>query len=194
MPIIKGKYYTEREIAQIKKELDEDAFEKFLISGVIGAVTGSSVVGGLLGGDFLGGFIDYSNVVDWRMDTPFASWGPEDSFSILPVFPVVGPGGPARSPTQVLRRAGLERRHATSASRARSGLPPEWLEQAGTVNEESKRELRSGILQRSAGIVGHRNCPDSCHLGSRRHGRHPDRCRRQPGRRTQRRLQRPRRV
>ena len=57
MPMIKGKYYTDREIREIKRELDDDAFDKFLISGVIGAVTGSAIVGGLLGGSFLGGIL-----------------------------------------------------------------------------------------------------------------------------------------
>ena len=48
MPTIAGKYYTGR-------EMGGSAFDSFLISGVIGAVTGSSIVGGLLGGSFLGG-------------------------------------------------------------------------------------------------------------------------------------------
>lgn len=58
MPIINGKHYTHSELALIKKELDDEAaFERFLISGAIGAVTGSSIIGGLLGGSFLGGFV-----------------------------------------------------------------------------------------------------------------------------------------
>ena len=57
MPYISGKYYTEREIAEIKQELDAGQFESFLISGVIGAVTGSSIIGGLVGGDFVGGLL-----------------------------------------------------------------------------------------------------------------------------------------
>lgn len=57
MPVINGKYYTEREVRQIKEALDDDQFEKFLISGVIGAVTGSSLIGGLLGGSLLGGLM-----------------------------------------------------------------------------------------------------------------------------------------
>lgn len=54
---IKGTYYTDSDIAKIKKELDGDAFERFLISGVIGAVTGSTIIGGLLGGSLLGGLM-----------------------------------------------------------------------------------------------------------------------------------------
>ena len=57
MPYINGKYYTEKEIETIKRNVSNDDFEKFLISGVIGAVTGSSLIGGLLGGSFLGGFV-----------------------------------------------------------------------------------------------------------------------------------------
>lgn len=55
MPVINGKYYTEDEVAAIKRESSSDDFSKFLVSGVVGAVTGSSIVGGLLGGSFLGG-------------------------------------------------------------------------------------------------------------------------------------------
>jgi len=55
MPVIAGKYYTEAEVAELKRTLSDDKFDKFLVSGVIGAVTGSSIVGGLLGGSFLGG-------------------------------------------------------------------------------------------------------------------------------------------
>ena len=50
MPTINGQYYTESEISQIKAKVSEDEFDKFLISGVIGAVTGSALLGGLLGG------------------------------------------------------------------------------------------------------------------------------------------------
>ncbi len=57
MPVVNGKYYTEAELAAIKRELSDDAFDKFIVSGVIGAVTGSALVGGLLGGSMLGGFI-----------------------------------------------------------------------------------------------------------------------------------------
>lgn len=57
MPIINGKYYSEEEVRAIKRRLSEDQFEKFLISGVIGAVTGSTIVGGLLGGSFFGGLV-----------------------------------------------------------------------------------------------------------------------------------------
>jgi len=55
MPFIQGKYYTDREVAEIKAATSSDAFSKFLISGVIGAATGSTIIGGLLGGSFLGG-------------------------------------------------------------------------------------------------------------------------------------------
>ena len=37
--------------------MKNDKFEKFLASGIIGYVTGSSIVGGLLGGDFVGGLL-----------------------------------------------------------------------------------------------------------------------------------------
>lgn len=57
MPIINGKYYSEEEVAAIKRQSSDSDFEKFLISGVIGYATGSSVVGGLLGGDLLGGIV-----------------------------------------------------------------------------------------------------------------------------------------
>ena len=57
MPIINGKYFTEEEIEKIKRELDEDAFDKFLVSGVIGAVTDSAILGGLIGGDLIGGIL-----------------------------------------------------------------------------------------------------------------------------------------
>lgn len=57
MPYVNGKYYTEREIQEIKSKLDEDQFDKFLISGVIGFATGSALIGGLLGGDLIGGFL-----------------------------------------------------------------------------------------------------------------------------------------
>lgn len=52
---INGKYYTDREIAEIKRKSTDDEFEKFLVSGVIGFATGSSIIGGLLGGSLLGG-------------------------------------------------------------------------------------------------------------------------------------------
>lgn len=57
MPVINGKYYTEEEVSAIKNQSSDDEFEKFLISGVIGAVTGSSIIGGLLGGSLLGGLM-----------------------------------------------------------------------------------------------------------------------------------------
>ena len=55
MPMINGKYYTEREIEDIKNQSSSSEFDKFLVSGIIGAVTGSSIIGGLLGGSLLGG-------------------------------------------------------------------------------------------------------------------------------------------
>lgn len=55
MPYVNGKYYTQQEIDDIRSKTSDAEFEKFLISGVIGAVTGSTILGGLLGGSFLGG-------------------------------------------------------------------------------------------------------------------------------------------
>lgn len=57
MPVVNGKFYTEEEIAAIKKQSSDEDFEKFLISGVIGFATGSSVVGALLGGSIVGGLL-----------------------------------------------------------------------------------------------------------------------------------------
>jgi len=57
MPVINGKYYTEEEVAAIKSQSSASDFDKFLISGVIGAVTGSAIIGGLLGGSLLGGLV-----------------------------------------------------------------------------------------------------------------------------------------
>lgn len=57
MPYVNGKYYTENEISNLKRRLKDDEFEKFLLSGVIGAITGSSLIGGLLGGSFTGGLL-----------------------------------------------------------------------------------------------------------------------------------------
>jgi hypothetical protein len=57
MPVINGKYYTNEEVTAIKNQSSSDEFSKFLVSGVIGAVTGSSIVGGLLGGSLLGGLM-----------------------------------------------------------------------------------------------------------------------------------------
>lgn len=57
MPVINGKYYPEEEVQAIKKQSSSEDFEKFLISGVIGFATGSSIVGGLLGGSLLGGLM-----------------------------------------------------------------------------------------------------------------------------------------
>lgn len=55
MPVINGKYYSDEEVAAIKRQSSSSDFEKFLVSGVVAFATGSSVVGGLLGGSFLGG-------------------------------------------------------------------------------------------------------------------------------------------
>lgn len=57
MPVINGKYYSQQEVDAIKRKLSSSDFEKFLVSGVIGAAVGSSIVGGLLGGSFLGGLV-----------------------------------------------------------------------------------------------------------------------------------------
>lgn len=57
MPYINGTYYTEKEIEAIKTKVSDDDFEKFLVSGLVGAITGSALLGGLLGGSFLGGII-----------------------------------------------------------------------------------------------------------------------------------------
>jgi len=57
MPHVNGKFYSSQQIREIKRDLDRDEFEEFMISGVIGAVTGSSIVGGLLGGSFTGGLL-----------------------------------------------------------------------------------------------------------------------------------------
>lgn len=57
MPYVNGKYYTESEIERIRERLDSDAFDRFLVSGMIGAVTGSALLGGLFGGSFLGGLL-----------------------------------------------------------------------------------------------------------------------------------------
>ena len=57
MPVINGKYYSEEEVRAIKRQTTSSEFEKFLVSGVIGAATGSTIIGGLLGGSFLGGLM-----------------------------------------------------------------------------------------------------------------------------------------
>lgn len=54
---INGKWYTEQEIAAIKQRVSEKQFEEFLVSGLIGAVTGSALLGGLFGGSLLGGLL-----------------------------------------------------------------------------------------------------------------------------------------
>lgn len=55
MPSIDGKYYTEEEIRLIKNRLSDKEFDEFLISGIVGAVTDSTVLGTLVGGSLLGG-------------------------------------------------------------------------------------------------------------------------------------------
>lgn len=57
MPVIGGKYYTEEEVAAIKRQSSNDQFEEFLVSGIVGAVTGSTVVGYVVGGSLLGGLL-----------------------------------------------------------------------------------------------------------------------------------------
>ena len=57
MPVINGKYYTEEEVAAIKRQSSDDEFDKFLVSGAVAAVTGSALIGGLVGGSFLGGIV-----------------------------------------------------------------------------------------------------------------------------------------
>jgi hypothetical protein len=65
MPVINSKYYSEEEVQAIKNQSSNEDFEKFLVSGVIGFVTGSSIVGGLLGGSFLGGLLgDFAEGTD----------------------------------------------------------------------------------------------------------------------------------
>ena len=55
--IIKGKYYSDEEIRAIKQELSAKDFDEFLVSGIIGYATGSTIIGGLLGGSLLGGLL-----------------------------------------------------------------------------------------------------------------------------------------
>lgn len=55
--VINGKYYSDEEVAAIKRQSSSSDFDKFLISGVIGALTGSTIIGGLVGGSFLGGLM-----------------------------------------------------------------------------------------------------------------------------------------
>jgi hypothetical protein len=55
MKKINGKWYSDAELEDLKRELGDDKFDKFVTSAVIGAVTGSSLIGGLLGGSLLGG-------------------------------------------------------------------------------------------------------------------------------------------
>lgn len=57
MPVINGKYYSEEEIAAIKRQSSQEDFEKFLISGAVAFATGSTIIGGLIGGSFLGGLV-----------------------------------------------------------------------------------------------------------------------------------------
>jgi len=59
MPYIDGKYYTDAEIAAIKRasKRNETDSDSLITSAVIGAGTGSTIIGGLLGGSFLGGLV-----------------------------------------------------------------------------------------------------------------------------------------
>lgn len=57
MPYINGTYYTEEQIRKIKERVRSDEFDSFLLSGMIGAVTGSALLGGLLGGSLMGGLL-----------------------------------------------------------------------------------------------------------------------------------------
>ena len=57
MPVINGKYYSESEVEAIKRQSSDSDFENFLVSGVVGAVTGSSIIGALVGGSLLGGLL-----------------------------------------------------------------------------------------------------------------------------------------
>ena len=57
MPVVNGKYYTQEEYDAIKRQSTDEEFEKFLVSGVVAAVTGSSVVGAVVGGSLLGGLV-----------------------------------------------------------------------------------------------------------------------------------------
>jgi hypothetical protein len=57
MPVIQGKYYTEEEVTAIENQSSSSEFDKFLLSGIVGAVTGSTLIGGLVGGSLLGGFV-----------------------------------------------------------------------------------------------------------------------------------------
>jgi hypothetical protein len=57
MPVVNGKYYSQEELDAIKRQSSSSEFEKFLVSGVVGALTGSSIIGGLVGGSLLGGLV-----------------------------------------------------------------------------------------------------------------------------------------
>ena len=57
MPYINGKYYTQKELDEIKRQQESNETEEFLTSAVVGAVTGSSIVGGIVGGSFTGGLL-----------------------------------------------------------------------------------------------------------------------------------------
>lgn len=57
MPYVNGTYYTEEQIRKIKERVGSDEFDRFLLSGMIGAVTGSALLGGLLGGSLMGGIL-----------------------------------------------------------------------------------------------------------------------------------------
>lgn len=57
MPVINGKYYTIDEVEEIKRKLSDDEFDKFLVSGVVAAATGSALAGLLIGGSAVGGIL-----------------------------------------------------------------------------------------------------------------------------------------
>lgn len=57
MPYINGTYFTDAQVRAIKQQSTQEQFDKFLISGVIGFATGSSIIGGVLGGDLIGGLV-----------------------------------------------------------------------------------------------------------------------------------------
>jgi hypothetical protein len=57
MPIINGKFYTDEEVEAIRRQSSSEQFERFLVSGVIGFATGSTIVGAVLGGDIIGALV-----------------------------------------------------------------------------------------------------------------------------------------
>lgn len=57
MPYINGTHFTDEQIRAIKEKASDKEFEEFLISGCIGALTGSALLGWALGGSLLGGIL-----------------------------------------------------------------------------------------------------------------------------------------